>query len=481
MVELLNSTLQENVITLLAHNDEQGKVVASLVDPQLFEGEYRVIAARLLTYWKQFQQAPKVHTADLFADILEDPGNRKSQTYRRILTNMLALSEGVNTAYVVDQVRLQHRTIKLKAAIIQGAELLHAKEHHAIEEVESIWNEVLRGREIDFDPGIRLSEFDRVLDYLARQFSEFRCGIQVLDDHNIVPYRGGVMLLLGAAGRGKSWGLIHLGKHALLQRKKIVHVTLEMSSEEVLQRYYQSLFAAPKRDAEIQLTRILRSKNEVKGFEEFDIRPEFAFDSPHIRDELETRISWQGNRFENMIVKRFPPRSLSPDMLRGYLDNLEVTEKFIPDMVILDYLGIMKTDAKNHRISLGRVAEDFRAICVERHVAGVTAHQISKAGAEALQSQSTHVAEDWSLIATHDQVITYSSTDQEHKYGLARLFVAKARSEEDKFGALITQNYQTGQFCLDSAFLSSDYFDILHEYAGDEEETEQPEDDEDDE
>ena len=481
MAEFLNSTLQENCITLIAHNDEYGKVVAGLIDPQLFEGDYKVLATRIIGYWHQFGEAPKAHTADLIADILEDPHNRKAQTYRRILNNMLALSEQVNTAYVVDQVRLHHRTQRIKDGILKSAEQINSKQQHAIGEVEAIWNELLRAREIDFDPGIRGSEFDRVLKALAVQQSEFRCGIKVLDDRNIVPYRGAVMLWLGAAGAGKSFALIHLGKHALLQRKKVLHITLEMSAEEVLQRYYQSMFAVPRRNAEVLITSIQRNdKNEVKGFEQTEAHPQFSFDSPYVRDELETRINLRGTLFDNLIIKRFPPRALSMDMLRGYLDNLEITEKFIPDMTVLDYIGITKTDAKNHRIHLGRNAEEFRGICVERHQVGVTAHQISKVGAEAIQSQSTHVSEDWSLIATHDQVVTYSSTNAEHQYGLARLFVSKARSEEDKFGALITQQYATGQFCLDSAYLKSEYFDLLRDLTGDEEQND-PIDDEEDE
>lgn len=478
MAERFNPTLQENTITILAYSDEHGKVVANLITSDLFEGDYRVIATRILTYWQQFQQAPKVHTADLFDDILSDPHNRKANTFRRILTNMVALSEGMNTEYIIDQVRQFSEVQRIKGAILTSAEQINAKQEHAVEEIKTIWNDLLRSRQVDFDPGLRLSEFDKVLAALAARSDEFKSGIKVLDDRNIVPYRGAMTLILGAAKRGKSWYLIHLGKQALLQRKKVVHITLEMSAEEVAQRYYQSLFAVLKRQAEIELPILQKDKyGELKGFETKIHRPEFAFNSPHIRDELETRILYRGLLFDNLIIKQFPTRSLSMDMLRGYLDNLEVVEKIIPDMLILDYIGITKTDPKNHRISLGRNGEDFRGILGERHMAGVTAAQISKAGAESLQAGSTHVAEDWSLIATADQIIAISNTDAEHQYGLARLFADRVRGEGDRFGALITQSYATGQFCLDSTLLKSEYFAMLKDLIGDADE-ELSEDDE---
>ena len=471
MNEKFTTTLMENVITLLAYNDEQGKVIAGLIDPALFEGEYRLLAERIIRYWQQFSEAPKVHTADLLDDILDDPHNRKAQTYRRILTNMLALSDSMNTTYVVEQVRTLSRMQRLKAAILKSAEQLNSKQQHAIGEVEDIWNELLRGREMDYDPGVRLTDIDRVLNYLQIQQSEFKTGIGELDKHNIVPYRNGVMLWLGAAKSGKSWALTHVGKHAVMQRKKVVHVSLEMSAEEVTQRYFQSLFAVPKRQAELKITTLDMDDGKLVGFGEEIIDPEFTFQTPYLREELETRLVWNGRRFDNLLIKRFPTRGLTVNGLRGYLDNIEVSEKFIPDMLILDYIGIMQTDAKNHRISLGRTLEDFRGLCVERNIAGVTAGQISKAGAEAFQPSSTHVAEDWSLIGTADTTVVLAKTNSEHQLGLARLFVSNARAEQDRFGCIITQNYPTGQFCLESAYLRPSYFDKLKEALGEEEES----------
>lgn len=481
MSDRFNMTLMENVITLLAYNDEQGKVVSSLISSEVFEGDYRLLAERILQYWQQFGEAPKVHTADLISDILDDPHNRKASSYRRILTNMLALSDSMNTAYVVEQVRLQSRMYRLKAAILQSAEQLNAKQHHAIEEVEQIWNDLLRGREVDFDPGVRLTDVDKVLNYLEIQQSEFRTGIGELDRRGIVPYRNAVMLWLGAAKAGKSWALIHVGKHAVMQRKKVVHISLEMSAEEVIQRYYQSIFAVPKRPTELKVTTLDVDDGKLVGFGEEDIHPDFTLSTPYLREELETRLVWNGKRFDNLLIKRFPTRGLTVSGLRGYLDNIEVTEKFIPDMLILDYIGIMQTDPKNHRITLGRTFEDFRGLCVERNLAGVTAHQISRAGAEALQASSTHVAEDWSLIGTADATAVISKTDSEHQLGLARVFIPNARAEQDRFGCIITQNYPTGQFCLESAYLRPTYFDKLKEVLGDDEERSDDEDEQDDE
>ena len=90
---IASHSLQENLITLLAYDDEQGKIVARMIDANLFEGDKRVVAERCIEYWHKHGQAPKVHTPDLFADILEEK-NRRAPAFIRILRQMNELSEG---------------------------------------------------------------------------------------------------------------------------------------------------------------------------------------------------------------------------------------------------------------------------------------------------------------------------------------------------------------------------------------------------
>lgn len=81
----ITNSLQENLVTLLCYSDAHGKIISNLANVELFEGELRTIAERAVKYWQEQGEAPKLHTPDLFADILEDQKNRKGVTYRRLL------------------------------------------------------------------------------------------------------------------------------------------------------------------------------------------------------------------------------------------------------------------------------------------------------------------------------------------------------------------------------------------------------------
>lgn len=466
MAEPFNSSLQENLITILAFDPVQGRIVANMIQPDLMEGDYRLISERCIEYWRLYKKPPGEHLADLFADIIEDKANRRAKAISRILMQMVQLHDGINTEFVLTQLRTHQRMQRIKSAIITSADKINANSHLAISEVEDIWHGILKTQETDFEPGMYLSDYARVIERLEKLQSEFTMGVGVLDDRQIRPIRGSLMIWLAAAGRGKTWGLVHIGAQAMQQRQKVLHVTLEMDVEFIAQRYYQNMFSVVKREKEVEITTMTIENGKLEGLERTAVKPNFIWEnSALLRNEMWSHMEHMGVRkFDNIIIKRFTPNSLTPNGLRAYLDTLELTEKFVPDMIIVDYLGIMKVDPKNVRGSMGNNAVELRAIGIERNAAMITAHQASKAGELSTMIDATHMSEDWSIVGTADFVITYSCTKLEFKYGLARLFVAKARGESDRFACLITQAYKMGAFCLASHYLDPSYFDYLKEF-----------------
>ena len=78
------------------------------------------------------------------------------------------------------------------------------------------------------------------------------------------------------------------------------------------------------------------------------------------------------------------------------------------------------------------------------------------------RTSAEDVAEDWSKIATADTVLTYAASAAEKAMGLARITVAAHRNDEDKFSVVVSQNYASGQFSLDSVFMNKTYLDRIN-------------------
>jgi replicative DNA helicase len=473
--EPLQTALSENLITLMCHSNEHGKVVAGLVQPHQFENEvHRTLAQRAAEYWRQHGQAPgAAHTADLVDDIISDPNNKRAATYRGVLNNMLALwDNGINTAYVLEEIHAFRRMQEFKRALLQSADALSAKQHLAIGEVEDMWRQLLRQQPRPaFERGERLDDIDGFVAELRRQDErEFNSGIALLDHRYVVPTRGLLSLLLGAVSAGKSWYLINVGKWALRQHQKVLHITLEMPSRSVRGRYHQNFHALARWPEKLTtiVTRLqLDDAGQLVGFARQPLTARFCVDrDPQLAKQLK-RLYRYPHLLRNLLVKFFPPQTLTVSQLQAYLDQLELVDKFVPDLILLDYVGLMKTAADNQRIDLGRTVMELRALASERQCAVVTAHQVNREAQKAKIIGREHVAEDFSMIATADFVLLLNASEREQQLGLARLWVDKGRETEHGFGAVLSQNYAHGQFVLQSAPLVSEpYWRLVDTFTG---------------
>lgn len=463
----LTQSLAENLITLLCLDPINGRLIAGLIKAELFSNELQqLVAKRVLDYWREHRRPPgKIHTPDLLADILEDRSHPQSRAVRDMLSSMVFLYDSnINTTYVLDQLQAFVRMQEFSRAIAETAQQLTSRHQLANNDIEEMWGKLLRTRHITFEPGSRLGDYQKVLDWMERRTKEFTTGVKTLDDAGVIPARGNVMLYLGAKGSGKSWFLCNVAKRAFRDGKKVLYVSLEMYEPLILQRLYQSLFAVPK-NSRVRLERMSRieldRRERFAGITEEDVESEWALDSPIAADELASHLMPFGMKVENLIVKHFPRGTLTMDVLRAYLDNLELVENFIPDLMVLDYFGLTKTDPRAKTETLTNNFHEFCGIIAERNMAGGTAQQLTRKGASAMVAGSTQVAGSWEMVGAADDVLVYAASEAERVRGLGRLAVNHSREESDHWTSLLTQNYPTGQYCLESIRLPPEYQEYL--------------------
>jgi replicative DNA helicase len=458
------SALQENFITLLTYDDKNCITIRNLVPPEFWGGPYAEISRRVYEYIDRFKKAPKDHIADLMADKIESKKNpRESSLYKDILLGIHDQKENANSDYIMSQLATYIKRQSFRSIAIDLGKALQQDTDESLDEAERLLGQARSQQVSVFDAGLRLSNKDRVLDFLDQQSYSFPTGIPELDKRGFGPTRKELWLYIAAAKRGKTWMLIQLAKMAVIHRLKVAHITLEMSQERCAQRYMQAFFAMSKRKEKRIITKFERdSLGRMVGFDEKEVIPKLSMDDPKIRSKLEKRINDLGQRYlHNIFVKQFPTGTLTVRQLESYLDGLESNERFIPDLLIVDYPDLMKLDASNMRLEIDQVYKELRGIFVSRNLAGAIVSQGNRTSEKAKNVTSGMVAEAWSKIAHADCVITYNQTEAEHKMGLARLYVSGGRNDEDKISLVISQNYTMGTFVVDSILMSNDYFKQL--------------------
>lgn len=470
--------LQENLLVLLTFDKERSKIIRNTIEPHLFGGFYKEIASRIYDYIDKHKAAPEEHIADLLEDKLLSKNKQESRTYKDIVESIANLEETINAEYVMSQLENFVKRQSLRSVAVDLAKALQRDTEESLEEAERLIKDANTKSLSVFDPGLRLSNIDEALKFLLEQESSFPTGIPDFDRRGFGPTRKELFLYIADTKTGKTWSMIHLAKIALMNNLRTLHVTLEMSEHKVSQRYLQTFFAVSKRNEKFSIQKFQKTKRGKLEIIKKEIKPKLSFDDISIEKKLRTKmLKWKNRILNNIIIKQFPTGKLSIGELEAYLDNLELTQQFVPDLIIVDYPDLMNlgfNKGGQYRHGLAETYKNLRGIAVARNAAMACPTQSNRAGATAKTVGRTNVSEAYSKIADADVVITYSQTEMERSLGLARLRVDAGRNDEDKFSVVISQNYGMGQYVVDSIMMNNTYWDIINQ------EQEKPPDDEED-
>lgn len=463
---MLGGALQENVLCLLAYSDEYSGIVRNTIPLTLYGGPYRIIAGRCHDFIDRYNKPPSDHLADLLEDKLKDEAQASLyETIVRAIRN--TVTSGQNTEYILDQLQRFVQRQSLRSVTVELTKCLQQDTEESIDRAQELINSARNSQLAVFDPGTRLSD-RKALNFLNSTTEAFPTGIKELDERGLGPNRKELHLLIANIKTGKSWWLTHLAKMGVLHRYRICHITLEMSEDRVSQRYYQTLYGVAKRPDN---TTTVKFKSDdagrISGFDETHIKPKLYLNDHDAYEQLDKlRTKWKHRHGDNVFIKQFPTGKLTVPELIAYLDSLEATQRFTPDLLIVDYPDLMKINPENARWSLDTIYKDIRGIAVERNLAVAIVTQSNRLGAMKKQVETTNASEAYSKNAHADVVCTLSATAAEKRLGLARLAVAAARNDADSFTLVISQHYKTGVFAVDSHILDQGYWQQLDDEEG---------------
>lgn len=201
---------------------------------------------------------------------------------------------------------------------------------------------------------------------------------------------------------GKSHVLTHFGAQALLRGKNVLHYTFELNERAIGIRYDSHLLDINSLDC-------IDNREAIKAF-----YAENAETLGHLR------------------IKYYPTGGATVNTLRSHIDKL-ATEGFVPDLLIVDYAGIMRSTEKYDllRLELKKIYEELRGFANELDIPVWTASQSNKEGADKDYVDLTNMAEAYGQAHVADFVIGLSRKSMNKSTGLGNIFIAKNRAGVD--------------------------------------------------
>lgn len=465
--EQLPTTLQETVLALLCFDEGHGAAAAGLVESTDFDGLYRPVAEAVLRYRKDYGRAPGKPNLQVLLDQIPRT-DRQTGALQQLATSLWAQADGLNGEYILGGAEQWVRAQALKGALYAASDrFMSGGELGLADDVETILYDALRTRRETMAAGARFSDERslKFLDFEQRHF--YPLGIPSLDHIGLGMIPKEFLLYIATKGSGKSWFCVHCARQALIHKARVLYVSLEMSDDRVWERMHQNWFSISQRpDQLLRTTLTLDDLDRLTDVTLEKVSPGLHLKDPKIKQKIiKLREPW-GIRLGRLMVKDFPTGSLTVAQLSAYLDFLERVEKFIPDVLIVDYPDLMKLTGDEYRHSLDAIYKDLRGLCVRRNMAGVFPTQSNRKGLTAKNVGSEMVAEDIRKINTADNVLSYTQTKAERRINLARLLVSHGRYAESGILNVMSQSYATGQYVLESASVQHNYWDLVKTNAG---------------
>jgi hypothetical protein len=472
--KLLKDNLEDNVLTKLCWDFEMAPVIAMQITADLFSTrEYQRIAQFALEHVARYGVPPRVHLRDYLEAELR---RREGPFLRDIINGMEALHPDLQSEPVQDKLDLFIAERKMAQGMETAFGFLDKHDIQGARDAMYTASAVVKPQE-----GVWLHDTGKWLNFLDKKEGvEFSSGIDILDERGVHPDRGELYLHMGPRKSGKTWALIQMGRRAVEQRHDVLFITLENSSAITRQRYTQAFLQLTVEEARTMrvplfdfdgVGRFRLDWDQIKPAGALSDKTAVSLEAALARYRYTGKIGSPGR----LLVQEYPTGTLTIPQINNLLDHLERSEKFKPDILILDYLNLMEIgDVRQHRLSLGRIGVALRGIAVQRKLAMVTATQTNRQSEKAKVVSGTHVAEDWSLLGTADTVVTYTQSPEEREGNIARIYIDAARNAPDKWIAQIGQSYATGQFCLDGVYMSKMVADETARMFGEEEESHAP-------
>ena len=401
--------IQRGIIYLLKSDKDFYCQIVNLVKGEYFEYPvHENLFSTITSYYDKYRQLP---SDDL---ILEDVKKEKRQKEdlsdyedELVYINSLDTSTINNKDYYVDLIEDFAKREAMKNAIKECLVLI---KENRVEETEAVVRQALTvSRSVDnglnYFPSVK-ERWERLLreDNTDKFRTPFTSLNRVLEGGLGAKELG---LVVASSGRGKSLYLVNQGVESLIEGRKVLYITLEMSEDRVAQRFDSIMTLIPQSK--------LKS-NQLTLHERLQV----------FQDEF------PGSK---LVIKEFPTGLATVNSVRVLLNQLKNFEEFVPDLIIIDYLELLRptTEGMAEYLAQQRIAEELRGLAMEQNCLIWTAAQGNREARRVNIITDAELADSYGKIRTCDFAISLNQTEDEFDSGRMRVYVMKSRNSRQGF------------------------------------------------
>ena len=386
-------TFQTKVMgALLTDRDFLITISESLSDEYFENTSHQWIIKEILKYFNKYHTVPsmdaiKVEVQKIDNDVLKIAIKEQLvQAYRE--------SEQTDILYIKDEFLGFCKNQQMKKAIVTSADLLVTNDFDSIRQI--ILNALKIGE-------VRSIGHEYEKDVETRYREDNRGPIPFPWDvfNNITQGgigKGELGIVFGNPGGGKSWAVIAIAAHAAKLGYNVLYYTLELSETYVARRIDANLLNIP-------VDQITKHRAEVE----------------QIVENLPGKIK----------VKEFPSGKTTLDNIEQHIEQLKTQYEFIPDIIIIDYVDLLKNSARDRLEGTEDIYTSIRGLARELGLPIVTPSQANRTGAKSDIIEGDNIAGSYSKLMIGDVVVSLARNRKDKLEGTGRWHIMKNRLGAD--------------------------------------------------
>jgi replicative DNA helicase len=388
LADRFDTTFEEKILQLCLRNRQFAAKYLDVLKEKHFQNlYYKALFAGFQDYYIKYKKLPSKYELQVYA-LATYPSNPKMVEELNSVLERLHTEEVPPVEYFDDLLLEFVKNVEL-SILLWGT--VNNYERVDISDFTSKVSAISGLQHKTADLGISSDDF---VSRLAIKDEE-SLGIQTTYRNFNSIVRGGMRpgelgIFMAPTNRGKTHTLVNFGRSFLTMGAGVVHYSLEMPEEDVMDRYIASMTHTSIRD--------LSSPaffNKVVG----------VLNNYNVYTE------------KKLQIKFFAAKTASVRDISCHLD-LMIESGRRPDLIIIDYVDLLKPsrDRRDKRFELGELYEEVRALGMAYQMPIITASQTNRQGElndydyKTKTNNSTnalniaHIAEDWSKAATADYI-----------------------------------------------------------------------------
>lgn len=457
----------------------------------------KTICAWCLDYYETYEKAPRYSIRDIFdseKETLEASEITIIEAFLKKLSKLYSEEEEINEDYFIDKAmeyfkkrELELVNERVKKLLDNGKTIEAEQEYEKLRKIEkqtSSWYSWFSQKEF-------ADSFNDKNEQVLHMSGEFGRFIGPLE-------RGWLISVVGGFKLGKTWMMQEIIFQALTERVKVATISLEMKKSTRNKRGYRKMSSLPDAEGEVMfpcfdcksnqentceleervnryplsddgsfpiytsdmiykpccVCRAKRIKpKEFKLTTWFDsmIKPEFS-----MKNAAKSMNSFKKMWGDNIKLISYPRFSKTLGDIRRDLDLLEYLEGFVPDIIVIDYAGIVKperTFIKDY-MALDTIWKGLSELSEERHALVVTGSQLERGSLkkDAGDADVAGLAGWIGQAADVDLEFVLNQTPEEKARGVIRLnkLVDRNNDFNVKDTCYVLQHLGIGQAIIDS-------------------------------